>query len=111
MVSMTDMTYFFHVELLYNDIPTTSVIEVTWPTNWELDCSIDYIATCIENCDDAIDITCDTDSSSLILFGGFETVYVSYGTGYVDFTIQGIKNPPITEEKFLTVTTKSNFGE
>ena len=106
MVSMTLRTYSFHVELLYNDIPRHSLIVITWPSNWILNCDTDqYVANCIENCE-AFTLVCDPPSNSLLLYAGFETVYVKHGTGYVEFTIEGVDNPPITEKKFLTVTTK-----
>lgn len=106
MVSMTLRTYFFRVELLYNDIPLHSVIIIAWPNDWELECDTDqYIVSCIENCEE-FTLVCDPPSNSLLLYAGFETVYVQYGTGYVEFTIEGIDNPPITEEKFLTITTR-----
>ena len=76
MVSMTLRTYSFRVELAYNDIPLHSLIVITWPTDWDLDCDTDqYVANCIENCED-FTLVCDPPSNSLLLYAGFETVYV-----------------------------------
>jgi hypothetical protein len=51
---------------------------------------------------------CDQASNTLKLYGGFEEAtgqYISYKTGYVNFTIIGVDNPSITDLQYLTVST------
>lgn len=110
MVSMTLRTYHFYIELGVNDIPLYTVIYVKWPDNWELNCDTDqYVPVCIQNCGEFA-LICNPTTNTLELYGGFQELYIQFATGFVEFNIEGIDNPPITEEKFLTVETWSKEG-
>lgn len=52
MVSEKLLTYEFYVELNMNDIPHESIVYVTWPTGWNLDCTTDqYKVECTKGCE------------------------------------------------------------
>ena len=52
MVSEKLLTYEFYVELKMNDIPHESIVYVTWPTGWNLDCTTDqYKVECTKGCE------------------------------------------------------------
>lgn len=92
----------------HNPIPAESILYITWPTDWYLDCSDiepecvskDLKTTCPEEC-----AVCNEEYQRLELTGCFEDIFIDPETDYVDIQLDGLKNPDDTAEYSIAVTT------